>query len=377
MSVLDLIPRKLGSFEQYSISLSRALSTKGSRSVLVFSEPPPAAFLPLYLDAGASLETKPFVPFSHKSGLALRGLLQRHRPDVVHLHFTHILSFDTVAAGLAAGVKLVFSSHSSDVPKQRSMLKAFLSRAAVRAFSSAFDAYVVPSEYVRNRDVRAGVGASKITRIYNGVSLEKFRSCSDDTSVRSVYGVAPGSLLVVSISQVIPEKGVGYLIEAAARVRQRGADITFLHVGDGPYADEYKAKARELGLEGRFVFTGLLNMPQVASILRQADIFTLPCVWGEAFSLTILEALAAGRPAIVTNVGGNAEAVLDGRNGLLVPPHDAGALAAAILALHDDPERRLEMGRESLRLSEDFSAQRWVEETLKLYYRLTGARVTV
>ena len=83
MSVLDLRPRKLGSFEQYSISLSRALSTQGARSVLVFSEPPPAALLPLYLDAGATLETKPFVRFGRQSAPALRGLLQRHGPDVV------------------------------------------------------------------------------------------------------------------------------------------------------------------------------------------------------------------------------------------------------------------------------------------------------
>ena len=62
---------------------------------------------------------------------------------------------------------------------------------------------------------------------------------------------------------------------------------------------------------------------------------------------------------------------------VLVPPHDAGALAAAVLALHDDPERRLEMGRKSLQLSESFSVQRWVNDTLKLYYRLTGAPITV
>src|SRR5262249_36733731 len=135
MSVLDLRPRKLGSFEQYSISLSRALSTQGARSILVFSEPPPAALLPRYLDTGATVETKPFVPFGRQSALALQGLLERHSPDVVHLHFTNIVSFDTIAAGFARGVKLVFSSHSSDVPKRRSPLRAFLSQTAVRTFS--------------------------------------------------------------------------------------------------------------------------------------------------------------------------------------------------------------------------------------------------
>jgi glycosyltransferase involved in cell wall biosynthesis len=123
-------------------------------------------------------------------------------------------------------------------------------------------------------------------------------------------------------------------------------------------------------MEGRFIFAGRLNLPEIAAILRQSDIFTLPCTWGEAFSLAILEALAAAKPVIVTRVGGNVEAVEDGRNGLVVPPHDAGALAAALKTLHDSPERRQAMGRESLSRSKCFSVQRWVDETIDLYDRL-------
>jgi glycosyltransferase involved in cell wall biosynthesis len=99
-------------------------------------------------------------------------------------------------------------------------------------------------------------------------------------------------------------------------------------------------------------------------------VFTLPCTWGEAFSLVILEALATGKPAIVTDAGGNVEAVEDGRNGFVVPPRDATALAEAITTLHDDPQMRRAMGEESARRSSYFSLERWVEETIRVYGRL-------
>src|SRR5262249_12184529 len=184
------------------------------------------------------------------------------------------------------------------------------------------------------------------------------------------YGMGPDTVLIASISQLIPEKGIDYLIEAAALTLKRGADVSFLHVGDGPCAAEYKSEVERLGIQKRFVFAGLLNLPEVGAILRQSDVFTLPCTWGEAFSLVILEALATGQPAMVADGGGNVEAVEDGRNGLVVPPRDAAALAAAITRLHDDPEMRLAMGAEGARRSSYFSLERWVEETIRVYGRL-------
>jgi glycosyltransferase involved in cell wall biosynthesis len=200
--------------------------------------------------------------------------------------------------------------------------------------------------------------------------VERFQNNNAMNGVRARYGIGPSTVMVASISQLIPEKGIGYLIDAAGLALRRGADVAFVHVGDGRCAAEYRSKVQQLGIEKRFIFAGLLNMPEIAAILQHSDIFTLPCTWGEAFSLVVLEALAAGRPAIVTRVGGNAEAVEDGRNGLLVPPHDAGALAAAIAALCHNPERRQAMGQESALRSSHFSVKRWVDETIDLYSRL-------
>ncbi len=370
MSVLDLRPRKLGSFEEYTISLSRSLTSQGGESVLVFKELPPESLRWQYAHAGCTVETKCFSSFSRESAMALRTLVKRHRPDVVHFHFVNLLSLDVVAAGLSRGVKVVFSDHASDVPKQRTSLRWHALRASKRALSSFVDHLVTPSDYVKSRLVQQGIRAAKITVIHNGVNLDRFRKISATNGIRSKYGIGRDTVIVASISQLIPEKGIGYLIDAAGLALRQGVDVAFIHVGDGRCSAEYRSKVQQLGIEKRFIFAGLLNLPEIAAILGHSDIFALPCTWGEAFSLVVLEALAASKPALVTSVGGNAEAVEHGRNGLIVPPCDASALAAAITSLCDSPERRKAMGRESALRSSYFSVKRWVDETVALYSRL-------
>jgi len=370
MSVLNLRPRKLGSFEEYTIWLSRTLARRGGQSILVFKDSPPDALRPHYTEAGAELETKPVEPFGLDSARALGALLRKHQPDVVHLHFINMLSLDVAAAALHRGAKVVFSEHSSDIPKERSALRWALHRASKRAFSLGIDRVITPSNYVNARVVSQGVSARKVTTVYNGVNVESFRNASTAEDVRAKYGIAGDRVIVASISQLIPEKGIGYLIDAAAAALREGRSVSFIHVGDGPRGEEYREKVRRLGIEKHFIFAGLLNLWQIGDILRQSDVFTLPCTWGEAFSLVILEAMAAGKPVIVTRAGGNTEAVEDGKNGLVVPPHDARALAAAIVALHDSPERRRAMGSESATRSAYFSVERWVDETIGVYESL-------
>ncbi len=370
MSVLNLRPRKLGSFEEYTIALSRTLTEQGGQSVIVFKDRPPDSLRPQYLEAGATLETKPFAPFGLESAGTLRALLRRHRPDVVHLHFVNLLSLDVVAAALDRGVRVVFSEHYSGTLKERTMLNWWALRARNRAFSSGADRFIAPSNYVKARLVQEGVHRKKITTIHNGVNLDKFRNTSVTVDLRASYGLGARTVIVLSISQLIPEKGIGVLIDAASLTLKQGADVAFIHVGDGRCGAEYRAKIEHQGIANRFIFAGLKSLPEIAAILRQSDIFALPCTWGEAFSLVILEALAAGKPVIVTGVGGNVEAVEDGRNGLVVPPGDAGALAAAITALYDSSDRRQAMARESVIRSSYFSLKRWVDQTIDVYRQL-------
>ena len=370
MSVVSLVPSKHGSFEEYTITMTRRLTAAGDESILVFRSEPPAHLRTLY--DGAVLESKPFGSFDLESGKRLYALIRKHRPDIVHLHFVPLLSCDVVAARLATSTKVVFSNHNSDIPKRRSLPKRVLLKVANRMMSSLMDLTITPSNYVKRRVVRDGTKACKVATIHNGVALERFRGQRESTQVLQSLGVERRTLVVLSVSQVIPEKGIGVLIEAANLVRKTGADVAFVHVGTGPFLEQYKSRVSSLDLDDRFHFTGLLNLPEIAELLKLSDVCTLPCTWGEAFALSILEGLAAGKPVIVSNVGGNPEAVSDGENGLTVPPNDPHELAHAILKLYENPALRARMANESLRRSSYFSVSRWVDETILQYRRLLG-----
>jgi glycosyltransferase involved in cell wall biosynthesis len=188
MSLLDLRPRKLGSFEEYTVSLSRELAGQGGESVLVFKDLPPESLRAHYVNAGSTLETKPFAPYDRASASALRALVRRHRPNVVHLHFVNLLSLDVLAVALNRGVRVVLSDHASDIPKERTALRWHALRASMRTFSSLVDRVVAPSDYVKARLMQQGVNAKKITVIHNGVNLERFHNTRSRTA--SVQGTA-------------------------------------------------------------------------------------------------------------------------------------------------------------------------------------------
>lgn len=370
MSVVNLRPRKLGSFEEYTIALSRRLVGEGGESVLVFSEAPPSVLASPYLEAGAILEHKPYRSFDRESATPLLQLIRQHKPDVVHFHFVNLLSLDVAMAALFGGTRIVFSEHSSNPVARKRPLKRMALFAAKKLFAAAVDRVVAPSNYVNARLVGEGLPTGKIRTIWNGVNVDRFRRPVSVADVRAKYGLDPSAMLVASSALLIPEKGIGFLIEAAREVVRTSPDVQFVHIGDGPRLQEYRDRVASLGLENHFKFAGLLNLAEIAPLVSSADVFTLPCVWGEAFSLVVLEAMAAGKPVIATRIGGNMEAVEDGRSGILVPPGDPAALAAAILRLQNDPALRQQMAEESGRRSTEFHVDRWVDQTIDLYHEL-------
>jgi glycosyltransferase involved in cell wall biosynthesis len=139
-------------------------------------------------------------------------------------------------------------------------------------------------------------------------------------------------------------------------------------VGDGPLRLELLELSRELGVASRVNFLGLRD--NVQEILTEAAVSIHPAIWGEAFGLTIAEAMASGRPVIASNVGAVQELVADGVTGVLVAPSDHIALAIAIADLLEKPELRDRMGAEARsRAAEQFSMKRWVDGHVELITR--------
>ncbi len=168
-------------------------------------------------------------------------------------------------------------------------------------------------------------------------------------------------------------KGIKYLIESASLLLQSRNDISFLLVGEGALKEELKILCADLKIEKNVIFAG--ERSDIPEILSLTDIFVLPSL-REGLPLTILEAMACGKPVIATNVGGIPEIVKDGITGILVSPEDSGALYSAMNELLDDRERREKMGRNGKRVcNESFSSKTMVGKIEDLYDSLMCKKI--
>ena len=183
-----------------------------------------------------------------------------------------------------------------------------------------------------------------------GVDIERFRpaSRSERGLLRSRLGLRPEAPTVVSVSRLVPRKGMDTLVQAAALLAARGRDLQVVIAGDGRDRGRLRSLAARTGAPVRLV--GRLGDDDVAALLGCADVFAMLCRtrWRgfeqEGFGIVYLEAAAAGVPQIAGRSGGAHEAVADGETGMVLDPATPDAAAEAISALLDDGERRTEMG---------------------------------
>lgn len=254
----------------------------------------------------------------------LARLFRQKGPDIVHTR--NWGTVDAIAGAKLAGVAgIVHGEHGREF---HDMEGKNARRNRVRRLLSRFvDKYIVVSDDLRRWLIeRVGVPAHKVTKIINGVDVDKFND-RDRPAVRRRLGYDGGAKIIGTVGRLDPVKGQRYLIAAFAELGRRHPDARLLIVGDGPGRQELEALARALGVRDKTIFAG--ERRDIPDLLKAMDLFVLPSL-AEGISNTILEAMATGLPVVATRVGGNPELVAEGLTGLLVPSADSGALAAAI-----------------------------------------------
>jgi len=265
-------------------------------------------------------------------------LIRRERPDIVHGYLFWAYVLGTFAAR-AAGVRRVVSSRRSlGTFKAGKVHYLFFERA-----SNAMTSLVIANSQAVRADAmrQERLPPEKVIVIYNGVETARMPVAAP-TALAEEFELRGASPIVTVIANFIDYKGHGFFFEAWKRVIATHPSGVAILVGDGPDRNKWERWVAREGLDRSVRFAG--SRRDVPAILAVTEIVAHPSLQ-EGFSNAILEAMAAGRPVVATAVGGNPEAVEEGRTGLLVPARDAGALAAAILALSADPERARAMGR--------------------------------
>jgi glycosyltransferase involved in cell wall biosynthesis len=266
----------------------------------------------------------------------LRALLRHERIDLVHAHSP----VAAAAARLVAGrrTRIVYTEHNVWSRYHRA------TRAANLATFPRNDHVFAVSEMVR-----ASIRYPASMRLLPMPPLETLHHGLDPATaaawngdgVREELGIPAGAPVIGSIANFKVAKDHATLLRATARVRQAVPGVRLLLVGQGPLEAETRRLAVELGVDESVVFAGFRT--DARRLAASFDVFTLSSTY-EGLPIALVEAMALGRPAVVTAVGGTPEVVTDGVDGLLVPSRDPAALADGLLRLLDDPALRERIG---------------------------------
>ncbi len=305
-----------------------------------------------------------------KAILEIVGIYRRERPDLVHHVALKPVLYGAIAARLAhvptvvnalAGLGFVFASASRKARLLRPWVVGAL-RLSVDADGSAL---IMQNPDDRKMLVEAGIVKPARVRLIrgSGVDIRRFAPSPEPA----------GTPLVMLPSRLLWDKGVGEFVAAAGLLRERGAEARFALVGDGDPGNPAtipEGRLRAWQAEGAVEWWG--RREDMPAVLASSHVVCLPS-YREGLPKVLLEAAACGRPLVATDVPGCREIVIDGGNGLLVPPRDAPALAEAIGRLIKEPGLRADMGRRGRELVEaQFSEERVVAQTLAVYRELAG-----
>jgi glycosyltransferase involved in cell wall biosynthesis len=199
-----------------------------------------------------------------------------------------------------------------------------------------------------------GVEPGRILDIPNGLELERFAK-KVDFDLRDKLGIPRESRVILSVGREHPQKAYDTGIRAFAQVAARIPEAYYVIVGRN--TGKWAGLAEELNVRDRVVFAGQLYGDEVVGVYQQADVFFSPSIW-EMLALVVLEAMASGLPAVVTNISGSQDVIRTGENGIVVEPGHAEEMAEALVQLLRDESMRKRLGQANLERAAPYSWER-------------------
>ncbi len=298
------------------------------------------------------------------------GRLWRLRPDIVN---THVEFADTLGDAyrlLSVAPILVRTGHN--------VLEWTFSRLAAPIMHSIHP-LVCTAEVGVSRAIAQQLDRRPVARlmrrralyIHNGVDNDVVLGQRTGQDMRAALGIAPDAPLFGVVARLAEQKGLSFLIRAMALVRAELPGARLLIAGDGEQAEDLRALVERQGLSDCVTLLGARS--DAVDLIDSLDVFVLPSLW-EGLPTVVMEAMLVDTPVVATDVAGTRDLVLDGQTGLLAPPRDPNALAAAMLRQYRDRESARAMARRARAHVEEFSIRRAAERYTALYTRLYERR---
>jgi glycosyltransferase involved in cell wall biosynthesis len=299
-----------------------------------------------------------------KQQVAFGKNVRREGIQIVHAYGFYPNVFAVPAARLA-GVPVTIGS-VRDIGDTYTSLQHKVQKQCLRLA----DHIVVNAEAIKRDLLQRGYDAERLSVIPNGIDCERLRLPGNGEAVRREWNVPPGTPVVAVLARLLRIKGQEVFLRAAALIASNNPDVRFAVVGgnniDRDYKEELKRLAGRLGLADRVIFTGFrVDVPDVLAAL---SVVVSPSLGLEGLSNSLLESMAAGVPVVATRVGGTPEIIEDGESGLLVPPGNPEALAAAISHVLQDRAMAKRLGQAARhRVFSRYSLNQAVASTERLY----------
>ncbi|UCC95036.1 MAG: glycosyltransferase family 4 protein [Candidatus Omnitrophota bacterium] len=356
---------KHGSFEDFMIELARQSKERGMTLSFVF----PNMKTQAVKDTLERFDAKVYVVSTRWESFLFLGkvlkIIKRQDADTVDFHFCSSLNFILLFLILRImRKKVIFHYHGEIKPlEELGFFNHHFSRLRLLTF---FVNRVVCVSGANKRYLEALNIRKSIDVIYNGINIENFTHTHIERDFRKEFGFTNGERIVTAMGSLIPRKGIDVLLRAARLTMDCKPDVRFVFIGGGDKA-KYEKLAKDLGIEGKVYFTGLIK-EYPYYILRASDVY-VSASFAESFGLSIAEAQVLGLPVVATSVGGVPEVVDGGRTGLLVASGDDSALAEAIVRLLEDEDLQEYLCREAaVYVRAKFNIQEKVKELIDVCF---------
>jgi glycosyltransferase involved in cell wall biosynthesis len=275
--------------------------------------------------------------------------------DVVHTHSSKAGVIGRAAAWAAKVPFVTHTVHGQAFHQYEKAWKNFIYKSSERWAAKRCHKIYAVAQAMIDQCVEADIApASKYKVVYSGMELEPFLESEPDEALKKELGIPDNAKVIGAIARLFPLKGYEYFIPAAKEVTQNHPEAHFLIVGDGIMTEDIKKQIKELGIDDKFSFAGLVSpneIPRYAALMDILAHFSLR----EGLPRAVVQALASGKPAVAFNLDGSPEVIIDGETGYIVEPEDVKGAANALSKLLSDPELSEKLGKKG----RDFVSKNW------------------
>ncbi|MFH0796693.1 MAG: glycosyltransferase family 4 protein [Candidatus Omnitrophota bacterium] len=387
MKVYHLITRLIiGGAQENTLFTCYQLASRGHDVVLLTGpalgpegsllEDARAHSLKIFLIPFLRRQINPF--YDLPSLLAIRRILLRERPDILHTHSTKAGILGRMAAGIIPHrPKVVHTVHGLPFhPYQNRLLNNFYITAE-KMVAPFTDAYISVAEAMTTKNLASGVGKKEqYSTVYSAFPVEEFvRARQYRKEVRRRYGFQENDIVIGKIARLFHLKGHEFLLPAFQAVRKEFPQSKLFLVGDGILRPELERMAESLGIRDAVVFAGLLPPEEIPRLVSALDLLVHVSL-REGLPKAVAQALASGVPVVASDVDGTKEVVIDGITGYLVPPKDTPALSSAILSSLRNPEKSRIMAQTGQKfIRENFTVEKMTARIEEIYLLLCHSRM--